>query len=95
MVLIKNTEDGTEIFKGLTPTAVKLKRKGNYSVRIEKEGYETLLINVTNQKSDTGGVATAGKCLAGGCIGFGIDHSTGAGLNLIPNPINAELVITK
>jgi len=79
------------LFQGLTPTAAKLERKGNYIVLIEKEGYEPLIVNVTNQVSNEGGAGMAGNICLGGCIGAGIDSASGAMLELKPNPINADL----
>lgn len=87
----KIKEGENVLFQGLTPSAAKLKRKGNYIVLIEKEGYEPLIVNVTNHNSNEGGAAMAGNCLLGGCIGAGIDSGTGATLDLKPNPINVDL----
>ncbi|UCG29856.1 MAG: PEGA domain-containing protein [candidate division WOR-3 bacterium] len=89
-VVIKEGE--TVLFTGLTPTSAKLARKGEYLVIIEKDGYESLRVNVTHEISDEGGVATAGNCIAGGCIGLGVDAGSGATMNLKPNPISVDLI---
>jgi len=77
---------------GKTPGSFKLPRKDAVVVTIEKAGYETVEVNVTPKVSSRGSTAMAGNIILGGVIGAGIDAGTGAMKDLVPNPIQVNLV---
>ncbi len=60
-------------------------------VTISKPGYHTARVNVTSEASGAGGAGMAGNILVGGLIGVGIDASSGAMLDLPPNPVAVAL----
>ncbi len=81
-------------FSCTTPCELELKRKRDWKVVFEKDGYKSVEA-VLEKKVTGGGVASgAGNVLAGGIIGIGVDAGTGANLDLRPNPMIAELVIS-
>ena len=69
-----------------TPCAIKMPRKSQFTATITKPGYKTATVSVTNKVSTGGGTAMAGNLLAGGIIGAGVDATSGAMLDLTPNP---------
>lgn len=75
-----------------TPCKMKINRKSDFVVRVMKEGYEPAEVRVQG-KVKGGGVAggIVGNALFGGLIGAGVDASTGAMLNLTPNPVTVSL----
>jgi hypothetical protein len=77
---------------GKTPTSFKLPRGGDLVVYIEKEGYESLEVNVTSQVSGAGGAGMAGNVILGGLIGAAVDAGTGAMKDLRPNPVRVTMV---
>ena len=89
---VQTTPDGArvETSHGMmcesTPCAIKMPRKSNFTAKISKEGYKTATVVVTNKVAGGGGAAMAGNVLVGGIIGAGVDVSTGAMLDLTPNP---------
>ncbi len=75
-----------------TPCSLKVKRRGDFVVTLEKEGYETVRASITSSV-DTGGAAgMAGNVLLGGIIGAGVDAGTGAMHSHKPNPLVVKLV---
>ena len=58
---------------------------------VTKENCKPQQIRVTNRVSGSGGAAMAGNVLVGGIIGAGVDASTGAMLELVPNPVEVGL----
>ena len=76
-----------------TPCKLKVGRKSDFVVRVIKDGYQPAEVHVQG-KVKGGGAAggLAGNALLGGVIGLGIDASTGAMLNLRPNPVTVTLV---
>ena len=74
-----------------TPCAIKMPRKSEFLATIEREGYQTHRVNVTNRVSGGGGAAMAGNVVLGGIIGAGVDAGTGAMLDLTPNPLVLKL----
>ena len=74
-----------------TPCSIKMPRKSAFTGTISKPGYKDLNIVVTNKVSSGGGAAMAGNVLIGGLIGAGVDASSGAMLDLTPNPVNVTL----
>lgn len=78
-------------FTCTTPCELELKRKRDWSVLFELDGYKPVT-GTLEPKVTGGGVASgAGNVLAGGIIGIGVDAGTGANLDLRPNPLVAEL----
>ena len=69
-----------------TPCSIKMPRKSEFTATITKPGYKTATVSVTNKVAGAGGAAMAGNLLAGGIIGAGVDASSGAMLDLTPNP---------
>ena len=74
-----------------TPCTFKMPRKSEFDVTITKAGYKTWQGKVTNKIANAGGAAMAGNVLLGGIIGAGIDVSTGAMKDLVPNPLVVKL----
>lgn len=77
---------------GKTPTSFKLPRGDSLVVRIAKEGYESVEVNVSSQVVGAGAAGMAGNVLVGGLIGAGVDAFSGAMKDLKPNPIRVSLV---
>lgn len=80
---------------GVTPAAFSLARKGEYTVTVKKEGYQTAVVEVKNKVAKGGAAGMAGNVLVGGILGAGVDAGTGAMLNLVPNPIDLKLLPTE
>ncbi len=74
-----------------TPCALKMPRKSEFTATISKPGYKTAQIAVTNTVKTGGGTAMAGNVIFGGLIGAGVDVSSGAMLDLTPNPASVTL----
>ena len=74
-----------------TPCAIKMKRKSEFTATLTKSGYSPATVTVTNKVAGGGGVAMAGNVLVGGIIGAGVDVSSGAMLDLTPNPAHVIL----
>lgn len=77
---------------GVTPAVFSLARKGEYTVTVRKEGYQTAVVEVKNKVAKGGAAGMAGNVLVGGILGAGVDAGTGAMLNLVPNPIDLRLL---
>ena len=80
-----------------TPCSIKVKRRGEFTVTLEKAGYETLKSIVTSSVDGTGTATGAGNLLLGGpspigLIGAGVDLGTGAMHAHEPNPLRVQLV---
>lgn len=74
-----------------TPCALKMKRKSEIVVDINKTGCKPVRVNVTHRMAGGGSAAIAGNVLVGGLIGLGVDAATGASQELVPNPVKVEL----
>ena len=79
-------------FKAQTPATFSLARKGEYRVEIRKKGYEPATVSIKNKVAGGGAAGMAGNVILGGIIGAGVDAGTGAMLNLIPNPVDVQLI---
>lgn len=97
-VLIVNTIPGGAQVKlsdgqtcGNTPCSFKVPRKSELNVLVTKDRCKPQQIRVTNRVAGGGGAAMAGNVLVGGIIGAGVDASSGAMLELVPNPVNVQL----
>lgn len=78
-----------------TPCTLELKRKNNFGVEIEKEGYDRVSTQVVSSNSRAGAVGMAGNVLFGGLIGIGVDAASGATKELRPNPLVVKLVSSR
>ena len=74
-----------------TPCTLTVNRRPGFAVTVSKEGYVTQTSNVASQISGGGGTALAGNVILGGLIGAGVDASTGAMNELVPNPLHVVL----
>lgn len=74
-----------------TPCAIKMPRKSEFTATLTKPGYKAAKVQVTNKIAGAGGAAMAGNVLVGGLIGVGVDASSGAMLDLVPNPAHVTL----
>lgn len=74
-----------------TPCTLEKKRKHNFTVFIEKPGYEDTHVSVVSQVSGSGAAGMAGNVIFGGIIGAGVDAGTGATKELVPNPVEVAL----
>ncbi len=98
--VIETTPPGAEarLSTGLycvTPCSLRVRRRGDFVVNIELEGYEPVQATVTSGIDTAGGGALAGNVIFGGIIGAGVDAGTGASLAHQPNPLVVELVPLK
>ena len=95
-LVIETDPPGAEIeisngLRGKTPASFKMSRKEEVVVKITKEGYQPVEVNVNSQMVTAGGAGMAGNVLIGGVIGMGVDAATGATNDLKPNPIKVTL----
>lgn len=74
-----------------TPCTLKKKRKENFVVFINRDGFEPVEVNVISETAGAGAAGMAGNVLVGGIIGVGVDAATGATKKLTPNPIRVTL----
>lgn len=74
-----------------TPCTFKMKRKAEFDVMVTKAGFKPWTGHVTHHVSGAGGAGMAGNVLLGGIIGAGVDASSGAMMDLVPNPLNVTL----
>lgn len=74
-----------------TPCSIKMPRKSQFTATVSKDGYKSVDIAVTNKVGSGGGAGMAGNVLFGGLIGAGVDVSSGAMLDLTPNPVAITL----
>ncbi len=71
-----------------TPCALTLKREKDDLLTIQKEGYETVTLQVRSVAS----AATAANVLMpGGLLCWGIDHLSGGASRLVPEQVNIAL----
>jgi hypothetical protein len=77
---------------GTTPATFTVNRRGGFVVKVEKEGFEPVEVQISSKIHGAGGTAMAGNILLGGLIGAAVDASTGAAYDLVPNPVNVKLV---
>lgn len=74
-----------------TPCTFTISRKAEFDVDVSLNGYKPFHGSVTHHMSGAGGAGLAGNVLVGGLIGMGVDASSGALLDLAPNPMNVTL----
>lgn len=75
-----------------TPCSVKVKRRGDFTVKITKDGYEPVEAVVTSSIDGGGAAGMAGNVILGGVIGAGVDAGSGAMHSHKPNPLEVTLV---
>jgi hypothetical protein len=74
-----------------TPCTFRMQRKEEFDVTVTKAGFKTWTGRVTHHMAGAGGAGFLGNALVGGIIGAGVDASSGAMLDLAPNPLNVTL----
>ena len=74
-----------------TPCTFRMPRKSDFEVTVTKAGYKTWHGHVGNHVASAGGVSFVGNVLIGGVIGAGVDATSGAMLDLVPNPLTVQL----
>ncbi len=79
-------------FTCTTPCSLRMPRRSEFVATVERAGCETLQASVTHQVSGAGGAGMAGNVLVGGLIGAAVDMGTGAMNDLVPNPLQLDLV---
>jgi hypothetical protein len=77
--------------EGMTPATFKIPRRGSFTVRIEKEGYNPVVTHVETQMATAGGAALAGNVCIGGCLGAAVDAGSGATLEHVPSKVSVTL----
>ena len=86
---------------GVTPAAFLLRRKRSHTVTITREGFASVVVEVTSQPSRAGRGASAANAagvlggpigLLGGAVGAVVDKVSGATKDLKPNPVDVKLV---
>ena len=80
-----------EKLEGVTPATFKIPRRGSFSVRIEKDGYQPVVTHVYTQIATSGGAALAGNICLGGCLGAAVDAGSGATLEHVPSKVSVKL----
>lgn len=75
----------------VTPCSLKVKRRGDFTVTLAKDGYETVNASVTSSVDGGGAAGMAGNVILGGIIGAGVDAGTGAMHAHKPNPLVVTL----
>lgn len=74
-----------------TPCSVKVKRRSDFTLNIEKDGYRPVTATVTSSVDGAGAAGMAGNVILGGLIGAGIDAGTGAMHSHKPNPLQISM----
>jgi hypothetical protein len=70
-----------------TPTVLELSRKESHRIEISLEGYHPERIDVRTTSSNM----VMGNIVAGGLVGFVVDHSSGAAFRLVPEVVRVSL----
>lgn len=74
-----------------TPCTFKMPRKEGFDVTVSKDGYKPATVTVESKMSGGGAAGMAGNVIAGGIIGMGVDATSGAMMDLVPNPVAVTL----
>ena len=81
----------SEDWECVSPCRVEVQRRGDFYVTIKKEGYQTVVKNVSSRVAASGPVThSVGGVL--GAVGRGVDSATGAKHEVHPNPLRVRLV---
>ena len=99
-VQIHSTPDGAHATTSIgqsctTPCTLTVSRKDEFTVHYEMDGYQPQDVDVKTQVAGAGAAGFAGNVILGGIIGMGADAATGATLEHVPNPVNADLELAK
>lgn len=78
-----------------TPCTFRMERKTEFDVAISKAGYKPWNGHVTHSVAGGGAAGMAGNVIVGGIIGAGVDVTSGAMLDLKPNPLKVTLEKTQ
>ena len=70
-----------------TPCSFTIARKNGFGVTLTKAGFKPYNGQIEAKVKAAGGTAMAGNILIGGIIGAGVDATTGAMNDLLPNPL--------
>jgi hypothetical protein len=70
-----------------TPAVLELSRKESHQLEFTLDGYHPEMILIRQVTSNM----IAGNIIAGGLIGFAVDHSTGAAFRLVPEIVDISL----
>lgn len=76
----------------ITPCRQELRRKREYLVHFEKEGYVAAQVRLSPKFAGAGAAGFAGNVILGGLVGMGVDAATGASKVLRPNPVQVTLL---
>lgn len=95
-IQIHSSPDGARATTSLgqscqTPCTLTVSRKDEFTVHFDKDGFSPQDVDVKTQVAGTGAAGFAGNIVFGGLIGMGADAATGATLEHVPNPVNADL----
>lgn len=91
-VVVTSTPSGATVvvdrsMRFTTPAALELARRESHTLELSLEGYHPETVNVRSVASGM----VAGNILAGGLIGFAVDHSSGAAFRLVPEVVQVSL----
>lgn len=75
-----------------TPCSLRVPRRGDFVVTIEREGYETARANIVSNVDGDGAAGLVGNVIFGGFLGAGIDAGSGAMQSHKPNPLLVTLI---
>lgn len=96
-VTVKSTPPGAAVKTttgftcAATPCTFKMPRKEGFDVTISKDGFKPVTVTVESKMSGGGAAGMAGNVIAGGIIGMGVDATSGALKDLVPNPVDVTL----
>jgi len=76
----------------ITPCTMTKRRKDEFQVTIDKDGYQQVTTRILSSVAGAGAAGMAGNVLFGGIIGVGVDATSGATKDLVPNPLVVKLV---
>ena len=74
-----------------TPCTFRVPRKDSFTITVSKAGYKTASAEVGPKVAGNGAAGFLGNAVFGGVIGAAVDVSSGATLNLNPNPLHVTL----
>ena len=75
----------------ISPCTLTVGRKDEFIVSVSADGYKPQEIPVKTQLAGGGTAAFASNILLGSVVGMGVDASTGATLEHVPNPVHVAL----
>ena len=74
-----------------TPCSIRMPRKDKFTVTVTKAGYKTVKAEVKPIVLGGGAATFVGNALLGGVVGAAVDVTTGAAMDLQPNPLKLIL----